>query len=293
MFFSANTLYEAASNNLHIRRSIESVTDRPLSKRSVKQYVKAAKNGIIKRELDCSFDVNYKDYPDTNYFYVGKWHRPWEVVPKLKNFQAPEGDYGIGVEVEMGFRSYADVTFVTNAIKNWRHIAIDEEGGNWPLEVTFPPMVYSKINKRTAQPFRYLQLLKDNINKVETHLPEHLVGTHINVSKANCRIDPNRVRYMHSTLTGLFGFDGEEETSEYPNLAYKYFNRIPYEGCFLQNSKYVEFKLFNSTPDPDVLVRYINIAKCLFDLILSTENINEHTVLAACELGFNKTNFSL
>ena len=272
MFFSAKALYTHLKNDYYAVGEFVDDTGVPPTFKNVRGYVKACKAAIVERDY-------YADFGDRP--HVGKWWRPWDVVPKLRNFQAPEGDYGIGVEVEMGFRNVAGSRHIANLIKNWRYIAVDIEGGDYPIEATFPPVLYSKLSSKT-QVFRYLKLLRDNIDCVHPHRQDDFVGTHINVSKGGVsRYDRGRVDTMYYLLVGLRGSDARRED------CYKYFGRFPYGGVY-DRGGYLEFKLFNSTTDSKALKRYINVAVALTDLIDSDTTIDEDSVFAACEAGYNK-----
>ena len=272
MFYSAETLYNFyktegfAPYYLRDRHSYNS----PVSKSKVKKYVKACKASILRRDMALGEEFDYD--------YVGKWTRPWDVVPAIKNFQAPEGDYGIGIEVEMGFNSLEDAQFIAKTISNWRHIAIDEEGGSYPLEVTFPPFLYSKLSA-TSQPCRYLQLLNKHTHKVYEHGRGEEVGTHVNVSKGGVS------RYDSYRLGEVNGF--LEDLSYIACL--KFFGREPYGlGNTYGKANVIEWKLFNSVTDYKVLKRYINIAVALTDLVASDVEINESAVMNALNNGYNK-----
>ena len=79
----------------------------------LRSYVRQCKQAILDRQ------TGFNDSNGT-YYGVGKWYRPWFVVPKLRDFAPPEGDYGIGVEIELGFNTLEDAKFVANKVKNRR-----------------------------------------------------------------------------------------------------------------------------------------------------------------------------
>ena len=121
MFFSAKELHA------HIHESRYRAADfkeefggNGLKK--VAAYVRACKQGIVARADAIEFEsgkenYGYGWYPRIVDVDLWKWYRPWDVVPKLRDFQAPEGDYGIGVEVEMGFRSERAAQTIANKSK--------------------------------------------------------------------------------------------------------------------------------------------------------------------------------
>lgn len=226
---------------------------------------------------------------------LGKWLRPWNVVPELRNFTVPAGDYSVGIEVEYGFRTQQDAAFIANVIKNWRYITMDSEGGQNGIEVTFAPMLYSKFGP-TSQACRYLKLLDNNRESVRAHSPASLVGTHVNLSfagyshtnntqyarmrKINAYVDTRR-HYIHN------GYREQGESGLVRAEQDKYFGRVPYEGMNAQPT-HMEFKLFNSVTDWRVLRKYVNISVSLLELIRSNVEINRAVVIDALERGYNK-----
>ena len=270
MFYSAEALYKHYQNNPYDTPWYLRKNGYQPVKSKVKKYVKACKASILSRDMDLGKEFDYD--------YVGKWIRPWDVVPAIKNFQAPEGDYGIGIEVEMGFNSLEDAQFIAKTISNWRHIAIDEEGGSYPLEVTFPPFLYSKLSSK-SQPCRYLQLLKKNTRKVDKHYSYEEVGTHVNVSKGGVsRYDYYRLNDVNEIIENMSW-----------RLCNKFFRRVPYGyGNTYGKDNVIEWKLFNSVTDYKVLKRYINIAVALTDLVASDVDIDESAVMNALNNGYNK-----
>lgn len=241
---------------------------------AVRKYVAAAKAGIVERRGNTSMTHNGVDSTIELY----KWYRPWDVVPKLRDFIPPEGDYGVGIEVEMGFVSRQAAQTIAKAVSKWKYVALDIEGGEHPIEATFPPVLYSKLSSK-SQVFRYLKLLRDNINLVHPHGPNNFVGTHVNVSKGGV---PN---------VYIFSYRADDVSSiifSLPTeLKHKYFGRNPYGGANAMGT-YFEFKLFDSTVDSKVLRRNINVAVALTDLICADTPISVETVVDALETGYNK-----
>lgn len=236
--------------------------------------------------------ITERDRVSSNVLF--KFYRPWHVVPALKNFQAPVGDYAIGVEVEKGFVSLEAVRKIANVIKNWRYITLDNEGGEYPLEVTFPPILLSKFGRK-SQVSRYLDLLSKNSELLSSEgLDEETgeygesikIGCHINVSKGGFTCyDRNVVRDMYDIIQDGLTYSENE----------KYFNRQPY--CTIMNNQghYLEFKMFNTTNSYEDLKRYINISVALTDLICDAADWFEYgraerkeKVVQALELGYNK-----
>ena len=278
MFFSAKEYHSwlnSSEGEWNKERIIGSRTRR-ISLRAAAKRLRAIKDAIIEREEFVELD----DYDDDGYGDGGediyKWLRPWHVVPKLKNWQPPAGDYGIGVEIELGFNTESAARRVAQAVRNWRYVALDIEGPAHPIEATFAPFAYSKMSNR-MQPFRYLKLLRERPGDVYQHDPASHTGTHINVSSQVTSYDYNKLDRLR---VGLYRLSREQN--------YKYFGRNPYGYVNIYSGKYLEFKLFNSTTDSKVLRRYIHIAVALTELVTSEREITDESVLGALEAGYNK-----
>jgi hypothetical protein len=275
MFFSAKELHSYVNRGdlqewqlAGLRRNIGDYT----SLKAVSAYLKVVKDNIVERRSTAIINGSME--------YLSKWYRPWDVVPSLANIRAPEGDYLVGVEVERGFTSREAAQSIVEKIKNWKHIAVDIEGGTTPIEATFPPFLYSKMNSR-RQVFRYLKLLRENENLLVQHT-NRSVGMHINVSKGGVTFhDSYRAGQVSEVIENELG------CADYT----KYFDRRPYGFCYVQQTdtnSYIEYKLFNSVTSNRKLRRFINTAVALTDLITGTEYINESSVRAALEIGYNK-----
>lgn len=279
MFFSANEFHSYLrrfpQTSARIRQDVlrkpsfnysnfpEAVPPTPMTKKETALALRKIKDAIVARQSEIG------------QYYIGKWLRPWGVVPALANFRPPQGDYGVGVEVEYGFTSPGAASTAATFVRNWRYVTLDREGGQYPLETTFAPILYSKLTLK-SQPFRYLKFLNDNASRLLVQHNSRFVGTHINVS-AHERLDSVRVSRTNSWLTSL---SLQQKT--------KYFGRDPY-GYIYHRNRYVEMKLFNSTTDRKALRRYINIAVSLVKLMESTAQITQENVLAALENGYNGT----
>lgn len=280
MFFSA-TQYHSYINHPHNsedRRATRAILNRDDYREYAYSTAEFTFNEAKKSLREIKRRIANRDGVDNRLF---KWLRPWEVVPSLANFKAPVGDYAIGVEVEKGFRNKAAVIKIANVIKDWKYITLDNEGGNYPLEVTFPPVLLSKFSKR-SQAARYMAVLQEHKDLIETDLIN--VGCHINVSKGGVSCYSEFVvEEISDIIRDLYWEDN-----------YKYFGRNPY-GYIYDQGKYLEFKLFNTTEDYATLKRYINIAVALTDLVCDTdkwysmqEREQKKAVHAALELGYNK-----
>lgn len=241
-------------------------------------FLKNVKQAILDRDTHVSLHVEGArlDPGYSSNIPVGKFLRPWAVVPALRDFCPPAGEFGVGVEVEMGFLRPEYTREMLEKIKNWKYITIDLEGGPNGAEVTFPPMLYSKFG-RDSQACRYLRLLESMSEMLNHHNEDDMVGTHVNVSTdqpVNCP----RLRAVDSILRLDLSSD----------LCRKYFGRgTPYRYG-VDRGNYIEWKLFNSQTNWKVLRRYVDVAVALTALIHSEEGINTDSVLAALEAGYNK-----
>lgn len=246
--------------------------------KALKKFMREIRQRVIDRAFDSGSSASH---PLTYQHSLYKWTRPWNVVPALRDYVPPAGEFGVGIEVEMGFISRAAASRIVKQIANWKHIAIDAEGGTYGIETTFPPIDYKKLSKR-SQVYRYLQVLQDNAHLVRNHGDLGGVGTHVNVS--------------HSDANGalLYPSSGRIESVNYTLRNYmsdenkrRFFGRLPY-GYGFNQGRFIEWKLFNSRPHPRDLFQYVDIAVELTRLVHSREDINITTVLAACEAGYNK-----
>lgn len=235
----------------------------PMDRKLVKDFLKHQLNKIANRDPAG----------------VSKWYRPWHVVPELENWSAPVGDYGVGVEIELGFRSIEAARQVANHVKNWKYITLDFEGGAIPIEATFPPTKYSTFGTK-SQAVRYVKYLEGNSGLVTPHDGRNrAVGTHVNVSKGGV-IDysqyGSRTNYVNNILENRLSSTQQN----------KYFGRRPY-GYIYNRGRFYEMKLFNSVTDPATLRRYVNIAVSLMELITDTREISTESVVEALERGYN------
>lgn len=232
--------------------------------------LKRIKDGMCAYEPSVAFST---DHRDTVGLY--KFTRPWDVVDKLRRFTVPEGDFSVGVEVEYGFANREAASCVITFVRNWRHVTCDREGGTYGVETTFPPTLYSKLNRK-SQVFRYVKFLQEHQHLLTNHWGQ--VGTHINVGYGGV-CDSSGLNAVNNRLMAL-----SEE------LKAKYFGRRPYGYGYRRGTpgnNWVEWKLFNSTPDPEAVERYINIAVSLTKLVRDSGPITDESVAAALEAGYN------
>lgn len=277
MFYSVKDTHEALKKNPLLFQSTFAYscrTGNKLSKAKVAKALRQVKDAIAKYEPEVRIDGQT--------VYLQKFTRPWSVVENLQVFDVPEGDFSVGVEVEYGFRSPVAARKVIQFVKNWKHIAIDREGGYNGVETTFPPVLYSKLTKR-AQVFRYLTYLHANQRLLAEHWGR--VGTHVNVG-ASCSPNSNSLNRLNAILINLTQAQ-----------KVRYFGRDPYGYGYVrsnglynrQRRQWIEWKLFNSVTDPAVAKRYIDIAVALTKLTHthSHEQLTMQVVLDTLEAAYN------
>lgn len=272
---STPVAYSGPRDILHVLRLVRA------PKKEFRRLFREVKRAIINREPEIRFDYG----PVVSYVCTGKWFRPWDVVPAIKGFRPPEGDYGIGIEVESGFLTREGARFFIGAISKWKHITVDFEGCGYPAEVTFPPVLYSKYGER-SQASRYLKLLSSRRELVQTHAPNEYVGTHVNVSVGSGTLSPRRIGEISQVLGDRFR--GEPSQKYFGRgRPYGYLNYINEN-----NNPRIEHKMFNTVYDWRVLQRYVDIAVSLTALVCDTVPITYDSVLLALEAGYNKRNIT-
>lgn len=303
MYFSTKQFFEAAkrgkvtlytladdayirrhfgSNVAHYRREYGPI-HMPVSREQItmalaSKVLREAKKAIISRNM----------YANITGGSLYKWYRPWDVVPELAEFAPANGDFGVGIEVEMGFVSTEAAAEICNDCKNWKYVTADYEGGSYPIEMTFPPMHYSKINNK-SQVMRYLDLLNSKRHLVFSHRERNMVGTHVNVSVGPTLLASLHHQEVNDRLTRI-NRCLQRLTEEQQR---RYFGRIPY-GYINFQRKFFECKLFNSTIDKAAVKKYINVGVGLVKLVYDVSNaraINAEMVVERLELSYNKKGF--
>lgn len=275
MYFTAKQLHDYATersrtgNSYMLRRIRQEMNVSTITPAVVKKYHKAHIDAIVNRDTNVMVPAGLQHYA------VAKWYRPWDVVPALRDWAPPVGEFGIGIEVELGFNTIEDARTVASKVKNWRHITLDFEGGTHPIEATFPPMLYNKFGPR-SQACRYLKLVAE-LNGYRRHAEGHCVGTHVNVSKGGHRFSEYNVDDVNDMLQRLT--EGEKA---------KYFGRSRPYGYGNTSGKFVEWKLFNSTTDWKRLRQYVDVAVELTELCSRDGRVTISDVREALERGFNK-----
>lgn len=218
---------------------------------------------------------------------LSAWHpkinRPWDFVPLHASLD-PEQTW-IGWEWETGFRS-PDMTneeahrhVMQHLWDEYDYIAVDGEGiGEFPCEITMPPQNMSEYEAGTAYFQRLLRYLGSQ--NITQHGTDSGVGTHANISTSTIREsstgDVSRaIKVINSAIMNMP-----------EHMLYRLFNRYPYGHGYLRTNagqKWIEWKLFMSVSDPDVVQQYINTASRLADAVDLVIN-NNITAVGPSEL---------
>lgn len=242
------------------------------TKKLVREHLRHVHQRISDRYTftDPSTSRNY------NREWLGKWCRPWDLVPKLKNYRAPNGEFAVGLEVELGFKSHENAVCAGKFLHKMRYVTADFEGGQHPVEATFPPFRYNRLNKNN-QVFRYLKFVAENDLALE-QLSDY-AGTHVNVSmggRRGCRKVP-----------ALGGLNRELSSLSYEQKERYFGRRNPY-GYLYKRGRFIEMKLFKSSTDGAVIRRYINIAIAIAEFAYKKILPTQEELVAALEIAYNK-----
>lgn len=223
-----------------------------------------------------------RDQDEMSRLGLFKWIRPWDVVPKLRNIVAPQGDFTVGVEIEMGFASQAAASLVAQKVMRMRNVTADWEGGTYPIEATFPPSLYSKFGAKSPA-VKYVKFLAAN-RDILRHSGFH-VGTHVNVGSPELNATPNRAGRLMAVNEHLMTLSSEDKA--------KYFGRAqPYRYGLMQQSgggnAFIEWKLFNSSHEVPRFCSYVHTGVELVRLIASRAGITATSVRDALDTGYHK-----
>ena len=280
MYFTSNQLHKYLLNRANQGLPIIEHTIRSEILHEVGIPAHANVASLTKQQVDSINKEAHKRIVTRNVVGVGKWLRPWKVVPRLANFNVPEGDFGVGIEIELGFRNITKAQEVAKYLIKQRNTTLDFEGGANGIEATFPPELFSKFGDKSP-PLKYLRKLNKLKNHVTKHSPGSHVGTHVNVTKGGVSGHYNHAVEARRLTVNRFLRDLSFEKKA------KYFGRPQPYGYMYLRDKLVECKMFNSVTDPTALKRYVNTAVKLVDLLHNDTPITEGIVEEALETGYN------
>lgn len=192
-----------------------------------------------------------------------KVNRPYELVPITDRLNQDET--WIGWEIECGWADQPNYDRVIDYI--WRyqnHVTVDIEGAGLPTEITFPPEEASKVFAGKAQVHRFLNWVQRSGVRSARWDEHSCVGTHCNISTPKYR-DSQRDRYpivaqINRVLESLNEAQKRQLFGRGRPYGYGYSNGSG-------RSAWIEFKLFNSTIDPNRFATYVDTSKGLAALI--------------------------
>lgn len=189
--------------------------------------------------------------------------RPHDTIEAIKNFKVPDGDYSVGLEHECNVIDDDSIKArrqIVDFLKQEDYVCIDSDGAGGRagakvmLEATFPPVLASTIGLDWAG-CRYVDFIGKNKLVVPATPTTHYVGVHINMAKGS----PTAKWHRYANFYTPHG-----------ELNKKYFGRAMGFSMACQGNgvtKWIEFRMFNTTEDPVQLLWYVRCAQTLIDLI--------------------------
>lgn len=206
-------------------------------------------------------------------YTFSKWHRPWESyrsAEELPNrLKLNRDKVWVGVEIEIGARSAADMHSIRQyLLNNFEFVTADREGGPFPIEATFPPCEMGKLLAKDSYISRYYADVLTT-DQVVTHASNAFVGTHFNISTPYTRrVSAVTLAENSNVLINMLVTESNAATPSGNSrhgsgtLVHKLFGRYPY-GAAYNHGKFVEYKLFNSTHNPEHFAWYARVMKAL------------------------------
>lgn len=209
-------------------------------------------------------------------YTFAKWHRPWELYrseEELPNrLKLSRDKVWVGVEIEIGARSVSAMHGIRQyLLNNFEFVTADREGGSYPIEATFPPCEMGKLLAKNSYISRYYTDVLTT-NQVVNHTSNAMVGTHFNISTPHTRRSSHGADVLAANSNTLIEQLLAESHTATPSgnarhnaagtLVHKLFGRYPY-GVAYSRGKFVEYKLFNSTRNPEHFAWYARVMKAL------------------------------
>lgn len=198
--------------------------------------------------------------------------RPHDIVPSLRDFKVPAGDFSVGLEIEHRMTSDARHKAV-DWLRNEPRACMDADGGSL-FEATFPPILFSEITDDWG-PYRYSRFL--HAEKLTAASYALGIGIHVNVGS-----DPETMKKANANI--YYGWDG------FPNREknQKYFNRQPYGGIYQQaGGKFWEMKMFACTTDVDKIGWYATAGVAILKTFAAGKSTAD-SIYAALEVAYNE-----
>ena len=207
-------------------------------------------------------------------YTFSKWHRPWESyrsAEELPNrLKLGRDKVWVGVEIEIGASSAANMHSIRQyLLNNFEFVTADREGGQFPIEATFPPCEMGKLLAKDSYISRYYADVLTT-DQVVAHASNALVGTHFNISTPYTRrVNAGNLADNSNTLITMLIAESNAATpsgnarhNAAGTLVHKLFGRYPY-GVAYSHGKFAEYKLFNSTRNPEHFAWYARVMKAL------------------------------
>lgn len=142
--------------------------------------------------------------------FIGKWIRPWDIVPPEKRLDKDK--VWVGWEMETGFNSpnhfYNALKWFDNRVKGGCY---DQEGsGSYCCEFTFYPTHLEDIQHKGGPNRLIKRLTKGDITPA-VHDPDEHIGTHANISTPKSRSTPPHMRDSEEYRDYGYARDGDED----------------------------------------------------------------------------------
>lgn len=203
-------------------------------------------------------------------FLEWKTMRPWEIVDIAAHLD-PSKPW-IGWEVETGWNTSEDRSFALQELfDRYNHVATDNEGPEYGVEMTWSPAVNGKYEGQHP-----LLFVVDMAAKYDSydHDAESETGTHVNISSPTFRnLNVTQAAEVVNALNHALGDMTDSNREEL-------FGRsLLYGGFFLQEG-WVEGKMFNTTYSQACAESYIRTAERLAAVVEGlAQFVEEHCSL--------------
>lgn len=228
-------------------------------------------------EIDKAYDKYRQQIIDG---YHGKPARPWEIIDITRGLD--KDAVWVGIEIEMGFKdTYTMKRTREYILDNFDYVTCDIEGGEFPVEATFPPVEVGKLFTSDSYLTQYYNDVLSKRGAATKHSPQDWVGTHVNISTPKYRNNPdsawsNAMSCVDEALEHIgvgenaYNFRSVSTYSGDAKVCQQLFGRVPYSGINPnsgRSGKWIELKLFNSTTDFEVLQWYVKVSELIAKLI--------------------------
>lgn len=193
-----------------------------------------------------------------------KVNRPWELVDVTSGLDPQQA--WVGIEFETGWGTQDAYHRACNYVfDNFNHTVIDLEGyGGYAAEITFAPENLSTFDEGTSKMQQFLSWLNTDGPATLQNGPGYMIGTHANISTPAYRAmwDEEAGPLNRILRRSLFLMRAAQLV--------ECFGRSPYGANNMMGSgtsKWIEFKLFDSTSNVEQFNRYVRSIKGLTKVI--------------------------